>query len=227
MYADDTSVTCSAEDIDTLCDDLRTELTNISEWMRQNNLSINANKSEFLIVGHKRQLISIHEPEQLKVDEEPIRRVQTVKHLGLRIDEKLSCNEQCRSLKSKVKLGLSSIHKLKGILPQTKLEQVYRALVESHIRYDNELWGSSSDTKLSHLQRLQDRARSLIESYNIKDGWTCNWLSVSILIKYDKAVMACKVMNNLCPNSLQGKFTTRSQISAYATRNCQDFDIPK
>ena len=31
MYADDTSVTCSAEDIDTLCDDLRTELTNISE----------------------------------------------------------------------------------------------------------------------------------------------------------------------------------------------------
>ena len=51
MYADDTSVTCSAEDIDTLCDDLRTELTNISEWMRQNKLSLNANKSEFLIVG--------------------------------------------------------------------------------------------------------------------------------------------------------------------------------
>ena len=36
MYADDTSVTCSAEDIDTLCDDLRTELTNISMLMRQN-----------------------------------------------------------------------------------------------------------------------------------------------------------------------------------------------
>ena len=39
--------------------------------------------------------------------------------------------------------------------------------------------------------------------------------------------MAYKVMNNLCPNSLQGKFTMRSQISAYATRNCQDLDIPK
>ena len=75
MYADDTSVTCSAEDIDTLCDDLRTELTNISEWMRQNKLSLNANKSEFLIVGHKRQLNGIHEPVQLQVDEEPIRRV--------------------------------------------------------------------------------------------------------------------------------------------------------
>ena len=67
----------------------------------------------------------------------------------------------------------------------------------------------------------------MIESSYIKDGWTCNWLSVSNLINYDKAVVAYKIMNNLCPNSLQGKFTTRSQISAYATRNCQDIDIPK
>ena len=55
----------------------------------------------------------------------------------------------------------------------------------------------------------------------------CNWLSVSNLIKYDKAVMAYKIMNNLFPSSLQGKFTTRSQIFAYTTRNCQDIDIPK
>ena len=53
MYADDTRVTCSAEDINKLCDDLRTELTTISEWMRQNKFN-KFNKSEFLIVGHKR-----------------------------------------------------------------------------------------------------------------------------------------------------------------------------
>ena len=49
----------SAEDIETLCDDLNEELANISEWMRSNKLSLNANKSEFLIVGHKRQLNGI------------------------------------------------------------------------------------------------------------------------------------------------------------------------
>ena len=153
MYADDTSVTTSAEDIDTLCDDLRTELTNISEWMRQNKLSLNANKSEFLIVGHKRQLNGIHEPVQLQVDEEPTRRVQTVKYLGIRVDENLSWNEQYKSLKCKVKCGLSSIRKLKDILPQSKLEQVCRALVESHLWYGNELWGSLSDTKLNCIEQ--------------------------------------------------------------------------
>ena len=39
--------------------------------------------------------------------------------------------------------------------------------------------------------------------------------------------MAYKIMNNLCPNSLLGKFTTRSQTSAYVTRKCQDIDILK
>ena len=127
-----------------------------------------------------------------------------------------SCGEQ----QSRAAKDAGQERVFKDILPQYKLEQVYRALVESHLRYGNELWGSLSDTKLNHLQRLQDRARTLIEGSNVKDGWTCNWLSVSNLIKYDKAVMAFKIMNNLCPNSLQGKFTMRSQISAYATRNC-------
>ena len=83
--------------------------------MRQNKLSLNANKSEFLIVGHKKQLNGIHEPVQLQVDEELIRRVQTVKYLGIRVDENLSWNEQYKSLKCKVKCGLSSIRKLKDI----------------------------------------------------------------------------------------------------------------
>ena len=109
---------------------------------------------------------------QLKVDEKQIRRVQTVKYLGIKVDENLSWNEQRKSLKCKVKCGLSSIRKLKDIL--TKLEQVFRDLVESYLPYGNELWGSLSDTKLNHLQGLQDRARTLIESSNVKDGWTYN-----------------------------------------------------
>ena len=67
-----------------------------------------------------------------------------------------------------------------------------------------ELWGSLSDTKLDHLQHPQSRARTLIENAHSKDGWVCNWLSVLIMIKYDKAVMTYKILNNLCPGSLHG-----------------------
>ena len=154
MYADDTTVTYSAEDIEALCDDINMELANISEWMRSNKLSLNARKSEFLIVGHNRQLNSIQQPLQLKIRDDLIRRVKKVNYLVLEVDEHLTCNEQYKGLKNKIKCGLSSILKQANVLPQTKLEQVYRALVESHLRYGNELLGSISDTKLYHLKHL-------------------------------------------------------------------------
>ena len=52
MYADDTSVTCSAEDIDELRSDLRAEVDNTAEWLRQHKLSLNTDKTEYMVVGH-------------------------------------------------------------------------------------------------------------------------------------------------------------------------------
>ena len=68
MYADDTSVTCSAEDIDNLCNDLRTEADNIAEWLRQNKLSLNTDRTEYTVVGDKRQTNRINGPLEVNIN---------------------------------------------------------------------------------------------------------------------------------------------------------------
>ena len=224
MYADDTSVTCSGEDIYDLCNDLKAEIDNITEWLRQNKLSLNTAKMEYMVVGHKRQTNHIPGPLEVNVNGEPIKRAQKVKYLGVMVDENLTWNEQYKNIKGKIKNALTSLWKLKNILPQSKLDQVYKALLESQLRYSDELWGKLSNTKLDHLQRLQNRARTLIEGSTLKDGWRCNWLSVSNLIKFDRAVLIYKITNGLCPDNLKGRLATRSQISNYSTRNCLDLD---
>ena len=163
----------------------------------------------------------------MEINREKIQRAHEVKYLGVPIDENLSWNKQYKRLKCKLKSGLSSVMKLKNILPQSKLDQVYRALLESHLSYGDELWGSLSATKLEHLQRLQDRAQTLIESAKFEDALICKMLSVSNLSKYDRAIMTYKMMNGLCPDNLKGKFITRSEISRYSTRNQLDIDIPR
>ena len=178
MYVDDTRVTCFAEDMEELCNNLQHELINISNWMRQNKMSINTKKSEFMIIGHKRQLTHIQNPIRLDVSGEEVQRVHEVKYVGVSVDESLPWTTQYKKLKSKLKSGLSSIRKLKNILPQTKLDQVYRPLLERRLRYCNEIWDSLSNTKLDHLQCLQNSACTLIESSRLKDGWRCTWLSV-------------------------------------------------
>ena len=70
----------------------------------------------------------------------------------------------------KVAGGLAAMKKLKGILRQPMLFQVYKALVESH-RYADVVWGSLSNTKISALQRIQNRALDSIEASKVKNSF--------------------------------------------------------
>ena len=71
------------------------------------------------------------------------------KYLGINIDESLNWEEKYVTIKNKQKGGISSLRKLKDILPQRKHEKVYKALFESNLRYGDIVWNTLSDTKLS------------------------------------------------------------------------------
>ena len=137
------------------------------------------------------------------------KRAQNVKSLGIIIDEKLNWNDHFKLLKGKVAAGLSSLKKLRNILPQSKLCSVYQALVESHIRYSDVVWDNLPKTKPNTLQPFQDRALSIIKHARIKEKWQRYWLKVENLIKLDQAVMMLKINNKLCLESLWSKFRQR------------------
>ena len=119
---------------------------------------------------------------------------------------------------------LSALKRLKNILPQSQLCSVYYALVESHLRYGDVIWGSLCTTKLAALQRLQSRAWSIIENAKLKDLWSSSWLNVENITRYDRNVMTYKIINRLCSENLFDKFFC---FSSYNTRNSQDLQIPR
>ena len=180
-----------------------------------------------MIIGYPSRINKITDIAKLKMNGTEIKRAHNVKSLGLAINEKLNWNDHFKLLKGKVGAGLSSLKQLKNILPQSKLCSVYRAFVESHIRYTDVVWGNLSKTKLHTLQRFQDRALSIIKNARIKDEWQGNWLKVENLIKLDQAAMMFKINNKLCPESLWNKFKQRYQISNYNTRHYMNLEVPK
>ena len=99
--------------------------------------------------------------------------------------------------------------------------------MESHLRYANAVWGSLSNTKLEGLQRLQNRAQSIIDRAKIKDQWSRDWLNVEQLINFDRSVMTYKMMNKICPENLWDRYKTRNMYSSYRTRNCTDIQLPR
>ena len=218
-------MTVASNDIEKLVADAQEELLNISEWLRVNKLSPNPSKTEYLIIGHPRKTKDVNIPNGLQLNDSDIKRVSKTKSLGVMVDENLRWDEQFKTVKNKIGGGLASLKKLKNILPQSKLCSVYYAIVESHLRYADVIRGSLPTRKLETLQRLQNRAQSIIENARLKDNWSCDWLNVNNLISFDQSVMTYKIMNKLSPESLWDKFELRSMHSN--SRNCHDLQIPR
>ena len=148
---------------------------------------MNTSKCEYMVIGHRRQLNKVNtDLSDLILNNEVIKRVDKTKYLGINIDESLNWKEQYKTIKNKLTRDLSSLRKLKNIPPQRELDQVYKALFESHLRYGSIVWSALSNTKLSQLQRIQTRAKELIENARYKDGWTCQWVTVKSLISFEK-----------------------------------------
>ena len=163
----------------------------------------------------------------MRLNDSDIERVTNTKSLGIIVDEGLNLEQQYKTVHNKRRRGLQSLRRLIGILPQSLLSNVYRALIESHIRYADVIWGSLSNTKIEFLQYLQDRAVSIIHTFRIKGNWTPKFLSVKQLITFDRAVMVYMIFNKLCPENLWNKFNLRPHHSRYNTRFCRSIQIPK
>ena len=76
IYADDTCVNIASETLNELLTDLKDELDNVSNGMRINKLSLNSSKSEFVVIGQRRQLDKIgNDLPDLVLNDEIIKRV--------------------------------------------------------------------------------------------------------------------------------------------------------
>ena len=177
-----------------------------------NKLSIHSEKTVFMVINHPRRQNTLPELPPFYLNNTRIKQVHKTKYLGLTVDDSLNWNEQYKSVKGKVVGGLAALRKLKNILPQSKLLD---ALVEIHLRYANVVWGALPRTKLSTLQKYQNRSFNLIEPSKIKDAYNRNVLDVRELMLFDRAVMTFKIVNTLCPEGLQNKFIEKSALSNY------------
>ena len=125
-----------------------------------------------------------------------------VKSLGVIVDEGLTWNDQFKSLTGKLEAGLLSLKKLRMFFPSPSF--VMSILLSLRVIYATE-----TSAELQTLQRLQNRALSIIASARYKDPWPKNWLNVENLILFDHFILTYKIFNQLCPESFWNMFQLR------------------
>ena len=103
MYADDTLILCKSENIDDVAEKCINSLTNMSKWCEANELTMNYNKTKYMIVTNTKKL----DVPKMKVEGKDIGHEHPYEYLGVLLDEHLCLNRYGENVwkKTNAKMG--------------------------------------------------------------------------------------------------------------------------
>ena len=156
LFADDTCLSLCHDKLRELELRCNIEAAKVDEWFKANRLTTNSKKaSNFILSSHSKTRNANF---NIRMGEVALRRVTSVKYLGVILDENISWTEQMIYLSKKLSCSAGIFSKLRYYLNKDVLTRVYHSLFNSHLQYAILCWGSASSSNLQRLQVIQNRA---------------------------------------------------------------------
>lgn len=180
-FADDSSFECSGNSREAVEIKANEELEKIAKWFRDNRLTLHPDKSRF-IVHSRDKLIN------LSLDGRSIMRCgyglqeESVKLLGLNIDEDLSWKVHVSSVIKKIGKGNYLLWRHKKKLNIDTKKTIYESFVRTHILYCITVWGSAKNSILKPLTAVLKKIWRKIGTYN---QHTLNRLQAHKILKFE------------------------------------------
>ena len=232
LFADDTNLFYSCTDLTMLQNVVNTELAQLSDWFKANKLSLNINKTCYIIFRNKHNPIKrVGADVLITIDDMLVNHAECVKFLGVMIDSQLKWDQHILNLTKKISRGIGAIYCARSIL-STKLKlMLYRTMIYPYLIYCNIVWGSANKTLLHRLLVLQKCAIRFITNSDYCDPSAPLFVSTGLLKINDihsflTLQYMFKVKNRLLPASCMKYFTVSERTSLnYSIRNPSYFKL--
>jgi hypothetical protein len=235
VFADDTLISASAKTYREAVKKLNNSLIVVNIWLRANKVKLNVSKTKCLVITKTKtklnQLSAVMKEFPATIDDTDIEFVDSIKYLGVQIDNHLKFDEHIDYVLKKAALKISYLGRLSRILSKSTKNLIYNCIVAPHFEYcASVLWGAS-DVYLSKLQVLQNRGmRAILNSRYDKpiDDMLIQleWLNVKQKLALSIVVLIKKIINNEVPTYLCDEVQYSCNIHNYKTRRSTDFFIP-
>ena len=230
MFADDTNIFHSEKELTSLCKDINTDLSILSEWLCANKLSINLNKTVCIIFNKKTTKLPPRNIE-IKMDNNKLEIKVSTKFLGVTIDNALNWHDHIMNVKGKINSSIYIINRVKHLLSIKHLTTLYYSLVHPHLQYGITLWGGSHSSYVNKLITLQKKAIRLVNKVNYNDHTNPLFISSRILKLPDLYTLEIakymyKYSTKTLPAHLQTVFIAHSAFHQYNTRNRNNPQVP-
>ena len=225
IFADDTSIFMKHKDPQFLKQTMNSELEKVYSWFVINKLVLNVKKTHFMIFGNQKVNI-----DTLHINDELIKRSNSIKFLGVYIDEEMKWKSHVNNVLNKISKNIGVINRLKEFIPKNILLSLYNTLVLPHLNYCSIIWGSCSKYLLDRILKLQKRVVRIITNSSFLAHTKPLFISLNILpiydlYKYNLGIFMFSFYKNLLPQSFDNLFSQNIQVHNYNTRNKFDFRV--
>ena len=106
------------------------ELEKLYLWLNVNRLSLNIDKTNFIIFHPYNKPLKQHVT--IKINKKAINEKESIKYLGVLVDSSLSWKYQISNLTKKISGAIGIMYKLKPFLPLIVMKSVYYSLIFPH-----------------------------------------------------------------------------------------------
>lgn len=195
LFADDSSLFYPGVNVSENIEDMKFDLNLISEYMITNKMTLNIAKTQYVNFRPPNKKIP---RTQLDFQGQIIEEASAVKYLGIIINNNLNWNEHIGHIIKKISPAIGIIGKFRNKIPTNVLRMIYHSLVQSHLTYMIEVWGSQRGYAFKSLQTLQKRA--LKNVYNLEP-------------RFSTQVLFQKITSGILP--VRGLYSHRISIWVY------------
>ena len=182
----------------------------INEWMIQNTLRLNQDKTEFFLIANRNVSAALSDI-SLKLGELSIQRSTSIKNLGVTFDDSLTMHSQINTICKSVNFLIRNIWRIRRFITTEACHHIVRGLVLSRLDYANSLLFGAREADLTRLQRLQNKAARLVLSCGdvTSPPLTCSGSYTGSLLNkesfYKLMLYIYKALNDMAPCYISAK----------------------
>ena len=200
QYADDTILFVSNKNPNTAASILEANIQSISTYLQSHKLTMNTDKTKFLISCKKTQN-DLTQNIVMSVNNDIIKQVTEAKYLGVIIDKNLCFEREVKRVLQKMAIGIKTIYKIRDYLPQVTRILLLQSLVLSHFQYSSILLTGISQELLNSLEKQLNWGLKACFFKSMRDSATALKLSSKILpIKNQISIRCAQTLWKLIHN---------------------------
>lgn len=149
LFADDTTILTTGKNISSLLYNINNDINLLSNWLLQNKLYINCNKTKCMFFFKSQSYPKI------QIFNEEIEKVITFKLLGVHIDRNLRFSTHIEKTTLKISKFLPIIYTIRKKLNYEAKYLIYNAFVYSNLNYCSILYLLCNKTQLKKLEKIR------------------------------------------------------------------------